>query len=192
MHRAEPGSSQLPGNQATTTCIPWAWTDLVQPTNRPLSPSPFLVCHILEATATALFHLLASSLDKSQVLNWCHTYEPSFIASYFTNHGIFCSKSSLLIHTAFFRFKLILGRLQLDNQLPLSTMPVILATEGRPDSNRPVFKANIAVGNVTSNGIQVYPHVYIRVMLLWCIFQQANLFYINLYWNNELVFSPGN
>uniref|UniRef100_A0A0Q3N5I8 PH domain-containing protein n=1 Tax=Setaria italica TaxID=4555 RepID=A0A0Q3N5I8_SETIT len=62
------------------------------------------------------------------------------------------------------RFKLILGQLQLDNQLPLSTMPVILATESRPDLNRPVFKANIAVGNVTSNGIQVYPHVYIRVI----------------------------
>ncbi|XP_062205491.1 uncharacterized protein LOC133907454 isoform X2 [Phragmites australis] len=61
------------------------------------------------------------------------------------------------------RFKLILGQLQLDNQLPLSTMPVLLATESRPDSNRPVFKANIAVSNVTSNGIQVYPHVYIRV-----------------------------
>ncbi|KAF8689392.1 hypothetical protein HU200_041935 [Digitaria exilis] len=62
------------------------------------------------------------------------------------------------------RFKLILGQLQLDNQLPLSTMPVVLATESRPDSNRPVFKANIAVSNVTSNGIQVYPHVYIRVI----------------------------
>ncbi|KAK3153327.1 hypothetical protein QOZ80_2BG0170820 [Eleusine coracana subsp. coracana] len=61
------------------------------------------------------------------------------------------------------RFKLILGQLQLDNQLPLSTMPVVLATESRPDTNRPVFKANIAVSNVTSNGIQVYPHVYIRV-----------------------------
>jgi len=62
------------------------------------------------------------------------------------------------------RFKLILGQLQLDNQLPLSTMPVVLATESKPDSNRPVFKANIAVSNVTSNGIQVYPHVYIRVI----------------------------
>ncbi|CAD6212089.1 unnamed protein product [Miscanthus lutarioriparius] len=61
------------------------------------------------------------------------------------------------------RFKLILGQLQLDNQLPLSTMPVVLATESWPDSNRPVFKANVAVSNVTSNGIQVYPHVYIRV-----------------------------
>uniref|UniRef100_A0A0E0R2L4 PH domain-containing protein n=1 Tax=Oryza rufipogon TaxID=4529 RepID=A0A0E0R2L4_ORYRU len=61
------------------------------------------------------------------------------------------------------RFKLIIGHMQLDNQLPLSIMPVALATESMPDSNHPVFKANIAVSNVTSNGIQVYPHVYIRV-----------------------------
>ncbi|PNT67927.1 hypothetical protein BRADI_3g33740v3 [Brachypodium distachyon] len=61
------------------------------------------------------------------------------------------------------RFKLIIGQMQLDNQLPLSIMPVALATESMPDSNHPVFKANIAVSNVTSNGIQVYPHVYIRV-----------------------------
>uniref|UniRef100_A0A0D9XMK5 PH domain-containing protein n=1 Tax=Leersia perrieri TaxID=77586 RepID=A0A0D9XMK5_9ORYZ len=61
------------------------------------------------------------------------------------------------------RFKLIIGHMQLDNQLPLSIMPVAFATESMPDSNHPVFKANIAVSNVTSNGIQVYPHVYIRV-----------------------------
>lgn len=67
---------------------------------------------------------------------------------------------------AFFRFKLIIGQLQLDNQLPLSTMPVALATESMPDSNHPVFKANIAVSNVTSNGIQVFPHVYIRVIFV--------------------------
>uniref|UniRef100_J3N503 PH domain-containing protein n=1 Tax=Oryza brachyantha TaxID=4533 RepID=J3N503_ORYBR len=61
------------------------------------------------------------------------------------------------------RFKLIIGHMQLDNQLPLSIMPVAFATESIPDPNHPVFKANIAVSNVTSNGIQVYPHVYIRV-----------------------------
>ncbi|KAL5230936.1 hypothetical protein ABZP36_029712 [Zizania latifolia] len=61
------------------------------------------------------------------------------------------------------RFKLIVGHMQLDNQLPLSVMPVALATESMPDSNHPIFKANIAISNVTSNGIQVYPHIYIRV-----------------------------
>ena len=96
------------------------------------------------------------------------------------------------LHITFCRFKLILGQLQLDNQLPLSTMPVVLATESKPDSNRPVFKANIAVSNVTSNGIQVYPHVYIRVMLLLFIFWQANLFNINPYWKSEVIFSLGN
>lgn len=85
------------------------------------------------------------------------------------------SASSFLIYIALCRFKLILGQLQLDNQLPLSTMPVILATESRPDSNRPVFKVNFAVSNTTSNGIQVYPHVFIRVMLLLCVFQHASL-----------------
>ena len=144
------------------------------------------LCRIHEATTTATFEE-AWSMDNSQVVNWWHTYEPSFIASHFPNHGIICSKSSFFIylHITFCRFKLILGQLQLDNQLPLSTMPVVLATESKPDSNRPVFKANIAVSNVTSNGIQVYPHVYIRVMLLLCIFWQANLFNINPYWKSE-------
>jgi hypothetical protein len=45
-------------------------------------------------------------------------------------------------------------------------MPVVFATESMPDSNHPVFKANIAVSNVASNGIQVYPHVYIRVIFV--------------------------
>uniref|UniRef100_A0A0E0BDW2 PH domain-containing protein n=1 Tax=Oryza glumipatula TaxID=40148 RepID=A0A0E0BDW2_9ORYZ len=47
------------------------------------------------------------------------------------------------------RFKLIIGHMQLDNQLPLSIMPVALATESMPDSNHPVFKANIAVTDQT-------------------------------------------
>lgn len=97
------------------------------------------------------------------------------------------------IYITFCRFKLILGQLQLDNQLPLSTMPVVLATESRPDSNRPVFKANVAVSNVTSNGIQVYPHVYIRVMLLLCVFQHASLYSINPYLKQmKSVFYIGN
>lgn len=94
------------------------------------------------------------------------------IASLFPNDSAIFSASPF-IYITLCRFKLILGQLQLDNQLPLSTMPVVLSTESRPDSNRPVFKANIAVSNVTSNGIQVYPHVYIRVMLLICVFQHA-------------------
>jgi vacuolar protein sorting-associated protein 13A/C len=81
----------------------------------------------------------------------------------------------------FFRFKLIIGQLQLDNQLPLSIMPVAFATESMPDSNHPVFKANIAVSNVASNGIQVYPHVYIRVIFVVCSFLTKKFIQYQLY-----------
>ncbi|KAE8055526.1 hypothetical protein FH972_012359 [Carpinus fangiana] len=61
------------------------------------------------------------------------------------------------------RFKLILGHLQLDNQLPLTVMPVLLAPEQTPDVNHPVFKMTITIRNESPDGIQVYPYVYIRV-----------------------------
>ncbi|XP_071692229.1 uncharacterized protein [Rutidosis leptorrhynchoides] len=61
------------------------------------------------------------------------------------------------------RFKLILGHLQLDNQLPLTLMPVLLAPEEASDMNHPVFKMTITISNENSDGIQVYPYVYIRV-----------------------------
>jgi vacuolar protein sorting-associated protein 13A/C len=63
------------------------------------------------------------------------------------------------------RFKLILGHLQLDNQLPLTVMPVLLAPEQTADVNHPVFKMTITMRNESPDGIQVYPYVYIRVML---------------------------
>lgn len=65
------------------------------------------------------------------------------------------------------RFKLILGHLQLDNQLPLTLMPVLLAPEEASDMNHPVFKMTITISNENSDGIQVYPYVYIRVMSLF-------------------------
>lgn len=61
------------------------------------------------------------------------------------------------------RFKLILGYLQLDNQLPLSLMPVLLASEQTSDINHPVFKMTVTVSNNIVDGIQIYPYVYIRV-----------------------------
>ncbi|XP_039030068.1 uncharacterized protein LOC120164398 [Hibiscus syriacus] len=61
------------------------------------------------------------------------------------------------------RFKLILGHLQIDNQLPLTLMPVLLAPEQMSDIHHPVFKTTITMRNVNSDGIQVYPYVYIRV-----------------------------
>nr|AFN89138.1 vacuolar protein sorting 13 [Mesembryanthemum crystallinum] len=60
------------------------------------------------------------------------------------------------------RFKLILGYLQVDNQLPLTVMPVLLAPE-QTDMQQPVFKMTLTMRNENTDGIQVYPHVYIRV-----------------------------
>lgn len=58
-----------------------------------------------------------------------------------------------------------MGYLQIDNQLPLTLMPVLLAPEQMSDIHHPVFKMTITMQNVNSDGIQVYPYVYIRVML---------------------------
>ncbi|KAL3619418.1 hypothetical protein CASFOL_036988 [Castilleja foliolosa] len=62
------------------------------------------------------------------------------------------------------RFKLILGYIQLDNQLPLSVMPVFLAPEQTPDVHHPVFKMTITICNENLDGLQIYPYVYIRVI----------------------------
>ncbi|KAM6557396.1 hypothetical protein CsatB_004415 [Cannabis sativa] len=61
------------------------------------------------------------------------------------------------------RFKLILGHLQLDNQLPLTLMPVLLAPEALSGTHNPVFKMTVTMRNENTDGIQVYPYVYIRV-----------------------------
>lgn len=65
------------------------------------------------------------------------------------------------------RFKLILGNVQLDNQLPLTLLPVLLASEQTTDMHHPVFKMTITVCNESTDGIQVYPYVYIRVTEKW-------------------------
>ncbi|XP_073134921.1 uncharacterized protein [Henckelia pumila] len=61
------------------------------------------------------------------------------------------------------RFKLILGYMQLDNQLPLTVMPVLLAPEQTPDIHHPVFKMTLTKRNEDLDGLQIYPYVYIRV-----------------------------
>lgn len=61
------------------------------------------------------------------------------------------------------RFKLILGNLQIDNQLPLTLMPVLFAPEQTTDTHHPVFKITFTIRNESTDGIQVYPHLYIRV-----------------------------
>lgn len=69
------------------------------------------------------------------------------------------------------RFKLILGHLQLDNQLPLTLMPVLLAPESTSDMQHPVFKMTITMRNESTDGIQVYPYVYIRVINFFTLFK---------------------
>ncbi|KAJ8763967.1 hypothetical protein K2173_003749 [Erythroxylum novogranatense] len=61
------------------------------------------------------------------------------------------------------RLKIILGHLQLDNQLPLTLMPVLLTPDQIKDMNHPVFKMTITMRNENTDGIQVYPYIYIRV-----------------------------
>ncbi|PIN17888.1 hypothetical protein CDL12_09445 [Handroanthus impetiginosus] len=62
------------------------------------------------------------------------------------------------------RFKLVLGYMQLDNQLPLTVMPVLLAPEQAPDVYHPVFKMTVTARNENLDGLQIYPYVYIRVI----------------------------
>ncbi|CAI0538916.1 unnamed protein product [Linum tenue] len=61
------------------------------------------------------------------------------------------------------RFKLILGYLQFDNQLPLTLMPVLLAPDQSANVHHPVFKMTVMVCNQNTDGILVYPYIYIRV-----------------------------
>ncbi|PIA31101.1 hypothetical protein AQUCO_05300138v1 [Aquilegia coerulea] len=61
------------------------------------------------------------------------------------------------------RFKLILGYLQLDNQIPLTLLPVLLAPDQTTDIQHPVLKMTITMSNESTDGTQVYPYVYIRV-----------------------------
>ncbi|CAN1333900.1 Intermembrane lipid transfer protein VPS13 [Linum perenne] len=61
------------------------------------------------------------------------------------------------------RFKLILGYLQFDNQLPLTLMPVLMAPDQSSNLNHPVFKMTVMVCNENTDGILVYPYIYVRV-----------------------------
>lgn len=83
--------------------------------------------------------------------------------SYLYLERVFVSYSTGYDGGATSRFKLILGHLQIDNQLPLTLMPVLLAPEQATDIHHPVFKMTITVRNENTEGIQVYPYVYIRV-----------------------------
>ncbi|KAL6175919.1 hypothetical protein ACLB2K_052557 [Fragaria x ananassa] len=83
--------------------------------------------------------------------------------SYFYFERVFVSYSTGYDGGMTNRFKLILGHVQLDNQLPLTVMPVLLAPEPDSDMHLPVFKMTITMRNENTDGIQVYPYIYIRV-----------------------------
>lgn len=61
------------------------------------------------------------------------------------------------------RLKLLLENLQLDNQLPLTNMPVLLSPEVPGDVQHPVFKLTFTMSNDNVDGTQVYPYIGIRV-----------------------------
>jgi vacuolar protein sorting-associated protein 13A/C len=83
--------------------------------------------------------------------------------SYFYLERVFVSYSTGYDEGRTSRFKIILGRLQIDNQLPLTLMPVLLAPDNTGDSRQPVLKMTITMCNEETDGIQVYPYVYVRV-----------------------------
>ncbi|XP_048140983.1 uncharacterized protein LOC115736923 isoform X3 [Rhodamnia argentea] len=87
--------------------------------------------------------------------------------SYLYLERVFISYSTSYDGGATTRFKLILGYLQIDNQLPLTLMPVLLAPEQATDLHHPVFKITVTVCNENPDGVVVYPCVYIRVTDKW-------------------------
>ncbi|GMH29787.1 hypothetical protein Nepgr_031630 [Nepenthes gracilis] len=82
---------------------------------------------------------------------------------YFYVERVYISYSTSSDEGTTSRFKLILGHLQLDNQLPLTLMPVLLAPEQRADMQHLVFKMTLKMQNENTDGIQVYPRVSLRV-----------------------------
>ncbi|KAG0473021.1 hypothetical protein HPP92_014878 [Vanilla planifolia] len=93
------------------------------------------------------------------------------------------------------RFKLIVGKLQLDNQLPLTIMPVLLAPEDMPDLNHPVFKATVTLSNDNIDGTQIFPYVYVRVTeKCWRINVHEPIIWalVDFYSNLRLYSTPSN
>ncbi|XP_023553987.1 uncharacterized protein LOC111811402 [Cucurbita pepo subsp. pepo] len=61
------------------------------------------------------------------------------------------------------RFEISFGNLQLDNQLPLTLMPVLLAPEQTTDRTHPAFGLTITIQNENIVGIRVFPYICVRV-----------------------------
>jgi vacuolar protein sorting-associated protein 13A/C len=70
------------------------------------------------------------------------------------------------------RFKLLLGNLQLDNQLPMTVLPVLFAPEGNHDLANPVLQISFEVcGSNSETTAEVYPYIRVEVMLLFSFFR---------------------
>ncbi|KAJ8444298.1 hypothetical protein Cgig2_019856 [Carnegiea gigantea] len=74
------------------------------------------------------------------------------------------------------RFKVILGHLQVDNQLPLTVMPVLLAPE-QTDVQQPAFKMSLTMRNENTDGIQVTEKCWrlnIHEPIIWAVMDFCN------------------
>lgn len=98
------------------------------------------------------FGVVGVSVVDQKPKELCYLYLERVFISYLTGYD--CGTTS--------RFKVILGYLQLDNQLPLTVLPVLLAPE-LTGCNHPVFKMTITMQNKNTDDILVFPYVYIRV-----------------------------
>lgn len=61
------------------------------------------------------------------------------------------------------RLKVRVGNLQLDNQLPLSWMPVLLAPERRDESKEFLMKFSLMMYDDKAEARQVYPYIGLQV-----------------------------
>ena len=69
-----------------------------------------------------------------------------------------------------------LGYLQLDNQLPMSVLPVIFAPEGKHDLANPVLKISVKVSDSDSETTdEVYPYIGVEVIFLVFILFEIDL-----------------
>lgn len=73
--------------------------------------------------------------------------------------------------------------MQIDNQLPLTSMPVLLAPDSHNDTDDFVIKAVSSMKSGTAEAIQVYPYMGLKV---FCKIQcQCTLHVIYVYFNFE-------
>lgn len=74
-----------------------------------------------------------------------------------------------------FRFTVTVGYMQIDNQLPLTSMPILLAPDLHNDTDDFVIKAVSSMKSGTAEAIQVYPYMGLKV---FCKIQCHNVHYL--------------